>query len=466
MMSDARNRPTAAEEFDDGHDERSARRVDAESKSRAAIVNLIRTGAANTRQAIEQETGLGRAVVADRLATLTQHGLIEETELGQATGGRPPRIVRFRAQTGLILMAVIGQSVLSVGIADLSGQAMAEHHEPVEDTLPPEQAMKRLRTLFDWLLEQHQNERAVWGIGIAIDGPVDSNDVGPTASPEFPFLPNWSGYPFVEHLAARYRSPVWLRSSVQMMTLGEAHESGGNARDLLFVELGREITAGLISDGRLHRGFQGSAGLIGHIAIVEDNALLCRCGNTGCLETVAGGDAVVREALAAAQSGRSRKLAEILERQGELTASDVGTAAQLGDPFSAELLSRCGRAIGATLAAIVNAFNPSAVVLGGVLAQTSDIPLATIRETIYRRSHPLVTRDLRITRSQMSSSAGLSGSALVVVEELFETMHLARWISFGDPARHPEFVRALQRAEATLQRKDARPKPPPAGSAG
>jgi len=463
MMSDARNRPTAADDSDTGRQERSSRRADAESQSLATILHLIRAGLANTRQAIEQETGLGRAVVADRLATLTQFALIEETELGQATGGRPPRIVRFRTQTGLFLMAVVGQSALSVGIADLSGQAMAEHHEPVESALPPDQAMKRLQTLFDWLLEQHQNERVVWGIGIAVDGPVDSTDAGPTASPEFPFLPNWSGYPFVERLVARYRAPVWLRSSIQMMTLGEALESGSNARDLLFVELGREIMAGLISDGRLHRGFQGSAGLVGHIAAIEDNGALCRCGNTGCLETVAGGDAVAREALAAAQTGRSRKLAEILERQGELTVSDVGTAAQLGDPFSAELLSRCGRAIGAALAAIVNAFNPSAVVLGGVLAQTSDILLATIRETIYRRSHPLVTRDLKITRSQMSSSAGLSGAARVVADELFAPANVADWIGQGSPLAVPEFAQALAKAEATLQRKDARPKPPPAG---
>ena len=468
MSSEVRDRdPGVTEARDPLAESRPVRRADAESQSLAAILNLVRLGLATTRQALELETGLGRAVIADRLATLTGHGLIEEAELGQAAGGRPPRIVRFRAGAGLILMAVIGQSSLSVGVADLASQSIAEHHEPSDAGLPPDKALKRLRTLFDWLLEQHLRAGNVWGIGIAIDGPVDSNDAAPTTSPQFPFLPSWSGFPFVEQLAATYRSPVWLRSSVQMMTLGEAHQGDGDTvRDLLFVELGREITAGLISGGRLHRGFQGSAGMIGHIATSEDNTALCRCGNAGCLETVAGGDAVAREGLVAAQQGRSRLLAEMLERNGELTAADVGSAAQLGDPFSAELLARCGRLIGTALAAVINAVNPSVVVLGGVLAQTSDIPLATIRETVYRRSHPLVTRDLRIIRSQMSSSAGLWGAALVVAEALFAPGHVAGWIDYGAPGRHPDFSRALLRAESTLQHKDARPKPPPAGAAG
>ena len=438
-------------------DDRLARRGDAESQSLANVLTLVRQGIANTRQALEHETRLGRAIIADRIATLSELGLVEEGEVGQASGGRPPRIVSFRAEHGLILMAVVGQSALSVGIADLAARTIAEHHEATGSMLPPAEAVKRLATLFDWLLEQHRagakhETRAVWGIGIALDGPVDSNNAGPAASPSFPFLPGWSGFPFVEHLAARYRAPVWLRSSVQMMTLGEASEALANGdRDLLYVDLGREITAGLISDGRLHRGFQGSAGMIGHIATGETPALLCRCGNSGCLETVAGGDAIAREALTAARSGGSPLLAGMLERNGELNAADAGQAAQLGDRFSAELLARCGRAIGAVLASVVNTFNPSVVILGGVLAEVSDIPLASIRETIYRRSHPLVSRDLRIVRSQMSSSAGLAGSALVVADELFAPPGIARWIGAGSPAGRPDFLLQLMAAEERLR---------------
>jgi predicted NBD/HSP70 family sugar kinase len=201
--------------------------------------------------------------------------------------------------------------------------------------------------------------------------------------------------------------------------------------------------------------------LIGHISTGEDSAIVCRCGNTGCLEVVAGEEAIVREGLLAASDGRSRHLANALAATGEITAADVGLAAQLGDPFSAELLARCGRLIGTTLAALTNSFNPSLVVLSGGIAHADDILLATIREAVYRRSHPLVTRDLRIVRSQMGNSAGLVGSALVVVEDLFSADSLGRWIAHGSPVRDPEFAGLVGRARAAAQPMDAeRPVPP------
>ena len=194
------------------------------------------------------------------------------------------------------------------------------------------------------------------------------------------------------------------------MTLGEVAPGGLRpGTHLIFVDLGAEISAGLISDGRLQRGAQGVAGRIGHVCVDDGSTVVCRCGNTGCLEAVAGAEAIVREAQLAAGQGRSRRLAETLMANGELTVFDVGLAAQVGDAFSAELLSRCGRLIGGVLAALVNTLNPSTIVLGGDVAQTGDILLAAIREAVYRRSHPLVTRELRVTRSQMGGSAGLGG---------------------------------------------------------
>ena len=107
-----------------------------------------------------------------------------------------------------------------------------------------------------------------------------------------------------------------------------------------------------------------------------------------------GADAVVRQALQAASNGQSPQLAELMQTNGELTVMDVGTAALMGDTYSAELLSKCGRLIGNALASLTNSLNPSLIVVGGTLAQCSDILLASIREAIYRRSHPLVSRDL------------------------------------------------------------------------
>jgi len=88
------------------------------------------------------------------------------------------------------------------------------------------------------------------------------------------------------------------------------------------------------------------------------------------------------------------------------------------------------------------------VVLGGAVAQSGDILLAAVREAIYRQSHPLVTRDLRIVCSQMGDSAGLVGAAQMVCDELFATAMVREWITLGSPRRSPAFLAFLQAGKA------------------
>jgi predicted NBD/HSP70 family sugar kinase len=408
----------------------ASNRQESERYSLVAVMELVRSGRATTRLEIERQSGLGRAVVTDRLATLAELGLVEEGELGPAIGGRAPRRIRFRADAGRILVATLDHSTIGVGLADLAGQLRVEHYEAADAAMAPAGALQRLDTLFDWMQEQYQESREIWGIGLGVPGSLDWDEV-------------W----LTESLVARHRAPGWVRSLVQLMTVGEfgvRAEAGMTERDFLYVELGDEITAGFVSDGRLHRGAHGVAGRIGHIA-VGSSAEVCRCGNVGCLELTAGGEALVREAQQAARDRRSRTLVQVLEANGQITVADIGFSARLGDAVCAELLSRCGQQIGRALAAVINTINPATVVLGGEVARTGDILLAAIREAVYRYATPLVTRDLRIIRSQMGRSAGLVGAGLLAVDALFAADRLGAWITAGTPLRHPEVTTLLAR---------------------
>ena len=419
-------------------------RVDSEQQSLALILNLLRREEANTKLDIERISGLGRAIVADRVATLAELKLADESEMGIASGGRAPRNIKFNETTALFLVGHFDQSTIGMGLADLNGKLVFEHHEPSDSISDHQVILARITSLFDWALDQHLQGRSIWGIGLSVDGPVEQNENQLFTSPTLHFLPSWEGARIVESLVAKYSAPVWVRNATQMTTLGELRAgSARGASDILFVELGKEITAGIVCDSRLYRGAQGGAGLIGHIATSEDNLAPCKCGNLGCLEAVAGADAISRAATKAAQNDQSAELAELLTANGELSPSDVATAAIMGDAFSAELLVRSGRLIGTTIASLTNAFNPSLIVLGGPWAQQSDILLAAIREAIYRRSHPLVSRDLKIVRSQMSGSATLIGSALSMVDEIFAPYPLARWVKHASPLAHPQIISSI-----------------------
>lgn len=411
------------------------RKARAERDSLAQVLCLIRDSGAATRQEVERSSGLSRAVVVDRLATLTERGLVEEGELGESTGGRAPRRVRFKATAGHVLTASLGTTTLSVGLADLSGRLLFEHHELADFALGAEQALDRVEELFDWMLEEHTAVSEAWGIGLALPGVVESTN-GRLESHPILRLPGWDDYPAEERLSKKYGAPVLVENKVHMMALGELRAGRGmDSDDLVFVKIGTGISAGLCLDGRLYRGAHGCAGDIGHVAVSDEDGVVCRCGNTGCLETLASGAVIAREGQLGAEGRRSGYLEEVIASGRSVTSADVGMAAQRGDPFCIELLSRSGRLVGATLATVVAAHNPSLVIIGGGVAQAGEILVAAIREALYRRSRSLATRDLHIVRSEMGKTAALVGATLAVTDELFSWDYLRSWIDVGSPAR-------------------------------
>jgi predicted NBD/HSP70 family sugar kinase len=230
-------------------------------------------------------------------------------------------------------------------------------------------------------------------------------------------------------------------NEVNLMALGEFRAGAGRGvRDLVFIKIGSGIGAGLISGGQLHRGANGCAGDVGHIAVLDDETVVCRCGNTGCLEALAGGAALARDGLVAATSGRSRFLAQLISSGAPVDAKAIARAAEHGDPVSVDLLQRSGRRVGDMLATLVNFFNPSLILIGGGVAASGDQFLAAIRQSVYARSLPLATRDLRLSRSPLGDRAGLMGAGFMVADELFSHELLGAWLAYGSPAGHPELV--------------------------
>jgi predicted NBD/HSP70 family sugar kinase len=392
-------------------------------------------------------SGLGRAAVSDRVATLMAAGLVEEGELGASTGGRSPRQVRFNASAGQVLVASLGTTTLGVGLADLSGRLLVEHHERTDVTLGAEPTLDRIEELFDWMLQEREAAGDTWAIGLALPGVIEHSS-GRLSSPlTLHLVPGWVRYPLIERLNNKFRARVSIDNEVHLMALGELRAGRGVGNpNLVYLKVGTGISAGLCLDGQIYRGAQGYAGDIGHVAVTDDDSTVCRCGNTGCLEAVAGGAAIARQANEGAEQGKSPYLADIISSGRSATAADVGMAAQRGDPFSIELLTRCGRLVGETLATVVTAHNPSLVLVGGGVAQVGEILVAAIREAVYRRSRSLATRELQIGRAGMGKSAGLVGAAVSAVDELFSWDHLRSWIEFGSPV--------LLNQEATVRARE------------
>lgn len=407
----------------------------------ATVLDEVRFGRARSRAELVARTGLSRGIVAQRVAELIGRGLVADDEVGPSTGGRPPRRLRFRADAGYLLVADLGATSIDVAVTTLDGRILGHHAEPADIADGPEVCLDRVEERFEQLVSMTRGlPGALWGIGIGVPGPVEFR-TGRPISP--PIMPGWDGYPIRERFTARWRAPVWVDNDVNVLALGEWRSGVAAGHDnVVVVKIGTGIGAGIVSDGRIHRGAQGGAGDVGHIQASDDPSVVCRCGNLGCLEALAGGAALARDGLAAAREGRSERLRAALDVHGVVTAQDVAQAASHGDPVAIGLLEAAGRRVGYVLASIVNFFNPSLIVIAGGVAQSGDQLIATIRETVYRRSLPLATRDLLIQRSSLGSLAGVIGASSMVRDQLFSRESLGRWVGAGAPSGLPDVVLA------------------------
>ena len=108
-------------------------------------------------------------------------------------------------------------------------------------------------------------------------------------------MPGWHGIGVRGHLTRRCRAPVWVDNDANLLGLGELRGGLGRSMpNMIYVKIGTGIVAGLVFSGQLHRGAQGCAGEIGQVAVAEATGIICRCGNVGCLEALAGGSALAR----------------------------------------------------------------------------------------------------------------------------------------------------------------------------
>jgi glucokinase-like ROK family protein len=410
-------------------------------ESLVAVLDEIRRGQSRSRSELVARTGLGRTVVTQRVGELIELGLVRDAGFRDSTGGRPSRQLTFRGDAGHLLVADLGASSIDVALTTLDGHILAHRDEPADIADGPDACLARVGELFDELrVTTREAPGSLWGVGIGVPGPVEFR-TGTPISP--PIMPGWDGYPVRTRFSARYGAPVWVDNDVNILALGEWRNGIAQGHDnVIVIKVGTGIGAGIIADGRLHRGAQGSAGDVGHIQVVDDTSIVCRCGNVGCLEALAGGAALAREGQAAAVDGRSERLRLSLEQHGLVTAEDVARAASFGDPVAVELLRSAGRRIGLMLASVVNFFNPSLIVIGGGVAQSGDQLLASVRETVYRRSLPLATRELLIQRSSLAGLAGVIGAAAMVVDELFSREQISRWAAGESPFSMPEVTAA------------------------
>ena len=361
------------------------------------LLELLRSGRAQTRADLRRITGMSRTAVVARVSALADAGLLLLGEELASTGGRPPGSLVFNVDAGIVLAVAIGRSRTQLAAFDLGGTELGSASVDHEVGAGPDVV---LRPVADHLVElTAAHDRPVLGVGVSLPGTVDPVRGVSLASP---VIAGWDGVDLSPYLSAATDAPLHVGNDADVLALSERLGHAASYDDLLVLKASTGLGLGIIADGHVVSGHLGGAGEIGHVRVDAAAGRSCRCGADGCLETIAGGWALVAQCAA---SGRE------VHHVRELTALALS-----GDPEAKALLRESGRLVGEVLATAITLLNPHAVVVGGDMAAAFDVYAAGLRESIYARSTALATRDLQVLPSTYGDRAGLVGCAVMALD--------------------------------------------------
>ncbi|GAB2592710.1 ROK family transcriptional regulator [Microlunatus antarcticus] len=385
--------------------------------SAGEVLGLIASGEARTRGALARHTGLSRATMGERLETLFRAGLIDEGELAKPSGGRPSRVLALDTRRYVVLAADVGEDHVRLLLTDLTGRVVAERLGSMPVSAGAVAVLGWVTTTGRRLLDEaDRSPHHLLGVGLSLPALVD-HARGRVASPSV--MTGWEGYDIEELVRQTFDVPTVVENDVNARGYAEHRQDWRSFDDLLYVKAGTGIGSAIISAGGLFRGARGAAGDIGHLRLSPDDGPLCRCGATGCVESLAAGWSIVRDLRAAGFDVSSTREAMDLVRGGT--------------PEAVNLLRAAGRTLGRAIAYAVSLLNPSIVVVGGSLS--SHHLLTGVRESVYSCSPPLATNDLRVVEGRGGERSGATGAALLAVARSLEPDAVNGRLRDAEPVR-------------------------------
>lgn len=391
-------RPVSTQHDGNGfEEERPGSQSSLRSANEARVLEALRLGGQLTQAELARRTALAPSTVSNIVRELTESQVLDVDE---EHGGRRGRMVRLASDGRLLLGVDFGHGHVAVALATMALEVIAETRAAMPLGHDHRQGLEKAVSLRDYLLQRGSLSpgRIVAG-AVSLPAPIDN--AGRVIGSRL-VLPGWADIDLVALAERRFEVPVAIDNDANAGALGE--HLWGAARGLdnvVYLKLSHGIGAGLILDGRLFRGNNGVSGEIGHTT-VDDRGAFCRCGNRGCLETIAATPRVI---------GLLSQMHPRLH-----TMDDIVNAAAAGDPACVRALGDTGRAVGVAAANLVNILNPGMIVVGGNLAAAGEYLIEPMREIVVRYGVPSAVSQLAIVPAELGLRSHLLGTLAMAAD--------------------------------------------------
>ncbi|MGC8781147.1 MAG: ROK family protein [Anaerolineae bacterium] len=407
---------------------------------RAVLLALLHQGALS-RVRLTQLTGLSSTTITNLTADLLAQGIIAETGKedvaetrggnGRPGAGRPPTLISIRPTARYAAGIHFGVDTIRAGVTDLFGNLHGYQVVAHPTDIAPAELLERAVALAEEVIARAGVQReSLVGLGVGASGLVDPESGVNVLAPNL----GWRNVPMRAFFAGRTGLPVMVDNNVRAMALAEAMFGAGRGINTLAFVYGRVgVGAGFVVGGNVYRGSRAGAGEIGHTTMIPAGGAPCRCGNTGCLETLVSEPALVRQAHGLAARVPDSLLAALLQRAtagpgphapdgsspAEAPIELVFAAARGGDRAALELLDQAATYLGTALANLVNLVNPDMIILGGMFAAGADLFLPRVEETMRRRSFAGLGDQVALRVTTFGRKVGVIGAAALALDAFF-----------------------------------------------
>jgi glucokinase-like ROK family protein len=385
--------------------------------NKVKITNLIRNSDGISRADLAKKSGLSAPTVSRIVEALIRDGLVIEVGAGESKGGRRPTILKFSGKDCFIIGIDLGTTNIHGVLTNLEAKVVTEVERPTMIEQGFSRIMDRTSDIISELQAKLGDKKSkVCGIGMAIAGLINRERDIVEFSPDF----HWHNVDVRAALSKRNGIPVVFDNVTRVMAMGESwYGAGRNYQNFIMINVGYGIGAGIIIQGNPLYGYRGLAGEFGHITLDKDSEVQCECGNFGCLEALASGNAIAKAARKELQSGAASMLLDACRGDpSRLTAEMVANAAKQGDGVAWTIFDRAAEYLGIGIAALINLFNPEAVFIGGGVAQAGNILFDRIRRTVNSRSLKKTAGDVAILPATFGIKSAVMGAISLILSRI------------------------------------------------
>jgi len=358
------------------------------------VLNLLRDAGPLSRAELSRESGLAPSALTRQVRDLIDRGLLVETGKQSSHGGRRGVLLALNDERAFAVGVKVERTRLLTALVDLGGGIRDSRETPLDENLSPEQFVRAIGRSVATVCHGD-----LLGVGVAISGFVDPHSGHDYYSP----ILGWHDVPLRTMLQSTLDCPIWIENDVNALALAESwFGAGRQSRDFVCVTVGEGIGAGLVIDNKLYRGARGGAGELGHTC-VQPGGMLCRCGQRGCLETLASDAFLEREATRLAAGG----------------IDELALRARTGDEKALEPFTIMAESLGAGVVNLVNLLNPERLVLGGERMDTADLFFEPFRRYVEDHTFPHEATGLEIVPWELDAPGFVIGAATLPIADFF-----------------------------------------------